>query len=123
MTTIGDVLNIFYDLLTLLPLFKQKAPDGITQSKYTVINTLGVPVDSIQVAEVNVNIYAKDLDVATGIPDLALLETMQQTAYTDLHNKKTIRYNIEFTTASLFREEATNRHYVNMRFRIMFLNN
>jgi len=123
MTTIGYVLNIFYGLLTVTPRHKHKAPDGITQGTYTVINSLGVPVNPIQTAEVNVNLYAKDADVAKGIPNLAVLETMQQQAHTDLHNKSNAEYDIEFERALLFREEATQRHYINMRFRIIFLNN
>lgn len=123
MTTVNYVVTIFYGLLSITPRFKHKAPDGVTLSQFTVINTLGVPVGPIQESEVNVNCYANDIDKQKGIPDVSAMETMQTSVYNSLHNVSNAEYAIEFQRSMLFREEGTGRHYMNLRFRIMFLNN
>jgi hypothetical protein len=123
MKTTKYVVDQIYGLLSARPLFKHKHPDGITQSAFTVINTLGVPVDPIQDVEVNVNCYAKDTDTTKGVPDLATLETMQGDVINELHDYNNAEFDIELQRAVMIREETLKMHFINLRFKLTFLNN
>jgi len=125
MITEKQVLDIFYSLLkdSVSNLYKDAPADDIKQSAYTVINTLGVPADSIQTVTVNVNCYTLDLDKAKGIPDRSTLDETSLTVINTVHNILTDFYSIEYVFGKVLREPALAMHYANNRFIIRFLNN
>lgn len=122
MKTFIDVENAIYLKMTdVRPLFKGTYPDNYNAAAFTVINTLGVPADPIQTVEVNVNSYAKDLQI--GIPDKSTLVTMANTVIGHLHNWNNDIFDIEYTFGNIIREQESNRHYFNARFKLIFINN
>jgi hypothetical protein len=122
MITATDAVNMIYTLLSVRPLFKHFHPDGY-DGNFTVINTLGVPKDPIQIVEVNVNCYAKDLDKQRGIPDLKTLNDMTGSVITDIHNYSYNGISIEFSMSNIFREESINCHFMNLRFQLLYTSN
>ncbi len=113
---------------TLIPanvgdVYKYTTPDNYSAAKFTVVNTLGVPADPIQTVIVNVNCYANDLNVIKGIPDLTTIDTMALAVINALHNYNNGIMDIEFEMMNIFREQALQMHFVNLRFRLIFINN
>jgi hypothetical protein len=124
MKTAGYVVDQVYGLLTSVrPLFKHKHPDGVTLTKFAVVNTLGVPADPVQDVEINVNCYAKDIDTTRSIPDIDTIEDMTEDVIDDLHDVNKGEFDIEFVRGVIIREEKINMHFANLRFRLTFLNN
>ncbi len=125
MKTPRDVLDIFFtELNSTHTVFRGGYPDGFTADKFIVINTLGVPKDSIQEVEVNVNCYAKDF--TGGIMDEVGITDMAADAIDDLHGyhwKEGSRVFIEFQSMAPLREESMGMHYMNARFKLTYLNN
>jgi len=113
---------------TLIPagvgdVYKYTTPDDYASDKFTVINTLGVPADPIQTVIVNVNCYAIDLNPIKGIPDLPTLDTMALAVINALHNFNNDVFDIEFEMMNILREEILKAHFINLRFRLIFINN
>jgi hypothetical protein len=123
MITPLDCINLVYTLLSARPLHKHAYPDSYDAEFFTVINTLGVPADPIQTVELNVNSYAKDLDLQRGIPDLTKLNTMVTAAINELHDYHYNGIDIELTMSNILREESINCHYINLRFKIIYTSN
>jgi hypothetical protein len=123
MITVKDSLDLVYTLLSENTVYKQSFPDDADDDKFIVINTLGVPKDSIQVVEVNVNCYAKDASQEKGIPDLTTLNTMVGDVLSDIedYHKDGVNFNLQMT--NIFREKDINCHYINMRFQLTYLTN
>lgn len=131
MKTVSDVLDIVHPKLAGT-VFKHSYPDGHTQDEFTVINTVGVPADSIQTVQVNVNTYVKDH--GRGIPNLKRMNQMAQAAITALKGfhdhttgevgqQVTDRVYIAFSNMAVLREEDMGMHFMNLRFKLTFLNN
>ena len=117
-----DVLNSVYLLLTdVRPLFKYRYPDTNTETSFAVINTLGVPKDSVQTVEVNVNCYA--LDVQDGVPSFTALTTMVNKVLAKLHNFNNDTFDVEYLGGQIFREKEYKWHYFNLRFQLIYINN
>ena len=127
MKTVQDVYNIFFELLKgSTPVFRQSYPDTQPPDEFYVINTLGVPADPIQTIEVNVNCYAKDANINSGIPDLVKLDTMTKNVIDKLHGFQVYTCNevhIAFQRMIILREPNLNMHYNNLRFQLIYLNN
>ena len=129
MKTPQDVINAFYTLLPMEPKtgfdrwYKYSYPNGIDKQYFGVINTLGVPADSIQTVEVNVNIYAKDLDTQRNIPDLSALSDIASDVIAETHNYNNDLFDIEYTVGNIIREPELNSHFFNLRFKLIFINN
>lgn len=128
MKTPQDVIDAFYALLPMEPKtgfdrwYKYSYPNGIDKQYFGVINTLGVPADSIQEVEVNVNIYAKDLGTQN-IPDLSSLSQMAGSVITELHDYNNDVFDIEYTIGNIIREDDLGSHFFNLRFKLIFINN
>ncbi len=123
MITINQVMDIIFPKLSGVK-FRQSYPDTHSGDEFTVINTLGVPRDSIQTIDVNVNCYKKDFP--SGIPNLVRLDAMTHAAITALsgdwwHIRNKVH--IEFMTSNIFREKELGMHYINLRFKVTYLNN
>lgn len=103
--------------------YKFSTPDNHRADKFTVINTLGVPADPIQTVIINVNCYTNDLNKFKGIPDLSTLDTMALSTINILHDYNNDEFDIEFELMNIIREENINMHFINLRFRLIFLNN
>ena len=125
MKTQKYVLDAIYSLIPadVGDVYKFTTPDNYKSSKFTVINTLGVPADSVQTVIVNVNCYASDLNLTKGIPDLLTLDTMAHSVINVLHDYNNDVFDIEYELMNIFREQALQAHYANLRFRLIFINN
>ena len=123
MITLKDSLDLVYTLLSENMVYKQSFPDDISDDRFIVINTLGVPKDSIQIVEVNVNCYAKDANIQRGIPDLTTLNSMVGDVLSDIEDYHESGVSIDLQMTNIFREESLNCHYINMRFQLMYLTN
>lgn len=125
MKTQKYVLDAIYPLIpaTVGDVHKYKTPDDYTSNKFTVLNTLTVPADPIQTIQVNINCYAKDLNINRGIADMSTLDTMILAVVNALHNYNNDSFDIEFQFMNIIREETLKMHYANLRFRLIFLNN
>ncbi len=125
MKTQKYVLDAIYALLpaTIGDVFLYTTRDGYTADKFTVVNTLGIPVDPIQTVVINVNCYAKDLNPSKGIPDLSTLDDMALAVINELHDYNNDVFDIEYEMMNVIREEALQMHFINLRFRLIFLNN
>jgi hypothetical protein len=122
MKTVIDVQDSIYLILdTIRPLFKGKLADDYNEDEFTVINTLGVPSDPIQTVEVNVNTYAADIQ--DGVPDYTTLGTNAQEIIAKLHNFNNDEFDIEYTFGDIFREAQFKRHFFNLRFKLIYINN
>lgn len=125
MKTQKHILDAVYSLLpgSVGDVFKFTTPDDYESDKFTVINTLGVPVDPIQTVAVNVNCYAKDVSPSKGIPDLSTLDTMTLAVIGNLHNFNNGYFDIEYEFMNVMREQSLQMHFANLRFKLIFLNN
>ena len=132
MTTVGDVLTKIFALLPTPSLgtgktfdrwYKYAYPDGHSAPYFGVLNTLTVPVDPIQDVDININFFAADIDTSRGIPDLSALNAAATSVVTALHNINDNEVDIEFRFMSIIRDETANRHYMNMRFVVVYINN
>lgn len=129
MKTPQNVIDAFYALVPVTPAtgfvrwYKYSYPDDIADACFGIINTLGVPADSIQEVEVNVNCYAKDLSIQKGIPDLSKLNEMAGKVITELHDYNNDVFDIEYQTGAILREKDLNCHFFNLRFKLIFINN
>jgi len=123
MIVITDTVDLISSLLTVTPRFKHSYPDTYEGDKFYVINSLGVPKDSIQTVEININCYAKDANIQMGIPDLSTLDTMVNSVISDLNEYHFNGVFVELQMTNLFREEKINSHYINMRFQLTYLSN
>ena len=125
MKTQKTVLDAIHTLIpaTVGDVFKYTTPDDYKSDKFTVVNTLGVPADPVQTVIVNVNCYAKDLNPGRGIPDLQTIDTMALAVIGQLHDYNNDVFDIEFEMMNVIREQALQMHFVNLRFRLIFINN
>lgn len=132
MKTIADVLDSVWGLLntpnpgtgkTFTRFYRWSYPDDCQDSYFGVINALSVPTDPIQTVDVNVNLYAKDINVQRGIPDLTALNAMATSVISDMHHKNNDVYDISYQFMNVIREEVLNAHLFNLRFKLIFINN
>ncbi len=132
MKTINDVLDSVWGLLnkpdpgtgkTFVRFYRWSYPDDCADAYFGVINALSVGADPIQSVDVNVNVYAKDINVSRGIPDLNALNAMAATVISDMHHKNNDVYDISYQFMNVIREEVLNAHMFNLRFRLIFINN
>lgn len=132
MKTIADVLDSVWGLLsaptpgtgkTFTRFYRWSYPDDCQDSYFGVINALSVPTDPIQTVDVNVNVYAKDINVQRGIPDLTALNAMATSVISDMHHKNNDVYDISYQFMNVIREEVLNAHLFNLRFKLIFINN
>ena len=124
--TVKDILDAVYSALTIRPCYKHSFPDVVTGDTFAVVNTLGVPEDPIQVVEININVYAKDINIQQGIPNLTLLDTLSASAIANVvgyHGTGANALYINFVTGSVIREPDLQMHFQNNRFRARFLGN
>ena len=124
--TVKDILDAVYDALPIRPCYKHSFPDVVTDDSFVVVNTLGVPEDPIQSVEVNINIYAKDINIQQGIPDLTLLDTLTASAINNVvgyHGTGEEALYINFVTGMVIREPELQMHFQNNRFRARYLGN
>ena len=125
MKTQKHVMDAIYALLpaSIGDVYKFSTPDNYIADKFTVINTLGLPADPIQTVIINVNCYAKDLNPTKGIPDLSTLDTMTLAVINELHDYNNDEFDVEFELMNIIREQNLKMHFVNLRFRLIFINN
>lgn len=132
MKTIQDVLDSVWELLsapdpgagkTFARFYRWSYPDDCNDSYFGVINALSVPTDPIQSVDVNVNVYAKDINIQRGIPDLSALNAMAGAVISELHHQNNDVYDISYQFMNVIREEALNAHMFNLRFKLIFINN
>jgi hypothetical protein len=122
MKTEFDVEDAIYlKLSDVRPLFKGKVKDDYNAPEFTVINTLGVPADPIQEVEVNVNTYAADIQ--EGIADRNKLKENANKILNHLNHFNNDVFDIEYTFGTVIREEEFKRHFFNLRFKLIFINN
>ena len=124
--TVKNILDAVYKALPIRPCYKHSLPDVVTGDRFAVVNTLGVPEDPIQTVEINVNIYAKDINIQQGIPDITTLDTLSASAINNVvgyHGTGTDIMYINFVTGIIIREPELNMHLQNNRFRARYLNN
>ena len=132
MKTVNDVLDGVYSLLndpglgtgkTFSQFYKWSYPDEPNGDYFGVINTLEIPKNPVQDVEVNVNVYAKDLDLQRGIPDLKTLGIMMGSVIEDLHNYNNDCFDIEYKFMQVIREKDMQKHLFNLRFKLVFIAN
>ncbi len=132
MKTVSDVVDSVWDVLTkpnpgtgktFSRFYKHAFPDDISDSFFGVVNCLPVPADSIQEVEVNVNVYAKDINIQRGIADISALNAMTISVISDLHNFNNDVFDLEYSFGGIQRETTMNAHYFNLRFKLIYINN
>lgn len=132
MKTVNNVIDSIWGILTkpnpgagktFTRFYKLSFPDNCSDSYFGVVNCLPVPKDSIQEVELNVNVYAKDINVQSGIADLSALNSMALAVITDLHDYNNDVFDVEYSFGGIIREEALKAHYFNLRFKLIYINN
>ena len=89
--------------------------------EYIEINVLAVPQATLQLANVNVNIFVKD--IVTGTPDNGRLETLHNEIESNLPvTKGSENIHVFWNGMSILPDIDNSRHYVNMRLIVVMLN-
>jgi hypothetical protein len=124
--TVKNIIDSVWGALSQRPCYKHSYPDNVTDTQFAVVNTLGMPIDPIQTVEVNVNIYAKDINPQAGVPNLTLLDSLTASAIADVsgyHGTGNNIIHLSLVTSILLRETDLQMHLTNNRFQAIYLNN
>jgi hypothetical protein len=127
MTGFNAVEKVYAGLKGLgLPLkggiYQYTKPVNIEDEEFIVINSLVVPEAILQVAHVNVNLFVRDIE--PGTPDNDRLQTLtDEILHTFPFAVSGEDIQVFKDSTSLFEDGDYNRHYVNIRFKVIMLNN
>jgi hypothetical protein len=102
-------------------IYQFSKPVDNDDDEYVEINVLAIPQATLQIANVNVNIYVKD--VVVGTPDNGRLETLHNEIESNLPiTRGSENIHVFWNGMSILPDIDNNRHYVNMRLLVILLN-
>jgi len=127
MTGFDAVNRVYLDLKGLdLSLeggiYQFSKPLRIQEDEFIVINTLPVLETALQVAHVNVNVFVRDIE--PGTPNNGRLETLKDEIY-ELYPFGDVTKEIQVfkDRTAILPEGEQERHFVNLLFKVVMLNN
>ena len=124
MKTTDFAINEVYRLISAstieTPVYKLTKPSKKKESQYIVLNALPISDGVLQKCRVNVNYHVKDL--ASGIPDMATLETGTASLMGLLQDVPAKGIIIDFESQEYFRESQLEEHYSNIRLSVKIIN-
>ena len=102
-------------------IYEFSKPLDNNEDEYIEINVLALPEAVLQLANVNVNIYVKDIVVGT--PDNGRLEKIHDDINSNLPiSRPSDNIHIFWNGMSILADTDNSRHYVNMRLLVVMLN-
>lgn len=120
--TSDEMVNLVFGLLTSLtvPRFAYVKPTRYKIQEYVVINGLPINAAVMQKCYINVNYHVRDIE--PGVPDMTKLQAGSTAVLNILQKVDGTDYLIDFESQELFREEALEEHFSNLRFSIKTVN-
>jgi len=102
-------------------IYQFSKPIDVEEDEFIEINALTVPEAILQIANVNVNIYVKDIVVGT--PDNGRLETLLNEVKAVFPvSRSDENIHIFLGDTAIIVDVDNNRHYVNLRLQVNMLN-
>lgn len=127
MTGFNAVEKVYTELKGLgLPLkggiYQYVKPVNIEDEEFIVLNVLVVPEAILQVAYVNLNLFVQDIEPGTPNNDRLQMIT-DEIIHLFPFGKSGEDIQVFLESTNLFSEGDFNRHYVNIRLKVIMLNN